>query len=219
MRAQGVTTRFLIEVAYGVPPFKNYVTGGPTWLDADHYEIEAKSDPNAIPPGTPPSEVAEIHRTMLRALLAERYNLEVKEEMRETPIYLLTVAKGGPKLQKAAERDCSAQNVRCHHISGGRSSGLSGYTSDMSDLAATLSLFCDRPVKDGTGIEGNFDIQITGWSDALQSGGNTKEESVDSSVEPDIFGVLRQQLGLQLVPQKSEAKSFVVTNIQRPSEN
>src|SRR5689334_1397485 len=39
MRAQGVTTRWLIEVAYGAQPSKGFVTGGPEWLDTDRYDL------------------------------------------------------------------------------------------------------------------------------------------------------------------------------------
>lgn len=219
LHAQGVTTRWLIESAYGVQPFKGYVTGGPEWLDADHYDLEAKADPNAVPAGASPTEIGEIHRVMLRALLVDRYKLEIRAEMKEVPVYILTLAKGGPKLQKAAPRDCSAENARCHHVSGGRASGLNGYASNMADLAETLSLFCDRPVVDSTGITGDFDIHITAWSDAMQTSAANEEQPPDSSVAPDIFGVLREQLGLKLEPQKTQATTYVVTSIQRPSEN
>jgi uncharacterized protein (TIGR03435 family) len=223
MSARAVNPRWLIEMAYGLPAMKGYVSGGPKWLDEDRYDFEAKFDPAAIPPGTPQSEIQEIHQQMLRALLADRFKLVLDSETKEVPVYLLTVAKGGPKLQPAAARDCSAEGARCHHISGGRSEGLSGNTSNMSDLAGVLSLFLDREVQDATGITGNFDIQIPGWADAIQSNGSAaapdSEKTLDPNVVPDIFTVLRDHLGLKLEPQRRQVKTFIVKSIERPSEN
>jgi uncharacterized protein (TIGR03435 family) len=223
MTARAINPRWLIEMAYGLPAMKGYVSGGPKWLDEERYDIEAKTDPGAIRTGTPQSEIEEIHQRMLRALLADRFKLVLDSETKEVPVYLLTIAKGGPKLQPAAERDCSATGVRCHHISGGRSDGLRGDTSNMSDLAGVLSLFLDREVQDATGITGNFDIQIPGWADAMQSTGPgappDSEKTLDPNVVPDIFTVLRVQLGLKLEPQRRQVKIFVVKSIDRPSEN
>jgi uncharacterized protein (TIGR03435 family) len=38
---------------------------------------------------------------MLRALLEDRFALKIRRETREMPVYLLTVAKGGFKLQQS----------------------------------------------------------------------------------------------------------------------
>jgi uncharacterized protein (TIGR03435 family) len=223
MSGRGLATRWLIEIAYGVPVWKDYVTGGPKWLDEERYDIDAKADPGIFRAGAPQTEVEEIHRQLLRALFADRFKLVLDSETKEVPVYLLTVAKGGPKLQPAAERDCSAEGSRCHHLSGGRAEGLSGNTSNMSDLAGVLSLFLDREVQDATGITGNFDIQIPGWADAMQSPSSgadpDREKVLDPNVVPDIFTVLRVQLGLKLEPQRRQVKIFVVKSIDRPSEN
>jgi uncharacterized protein (TIGR03435 family) len=222
LSGRGLNARWLIEIAYGVPVWKGYVTGGPKWIDEDRYDIEAKAEPGMIRAGMSQSDREETHRAMLRALLADRFKLVLGSETKEVPVYLLTVAKGGPKLQAAAARDCSAEGSRCHHVSGGRAEGLAGNTSNMSDLASTLSVFTDRVVEDGTGITGNFDIKITGWADALQSGGPAapdSEKTLDPSVVPDLFTVLREELGLRLEPQRRTVKTFVVNSIERPSGN
>jgi uncharacterized protein (TIGR03435 family) len=223
LKVTGLTTRWLIEIACDVPIWKDYVSGGPKWLDEDRYDIEAKAEPGIIRDDMPDTALKETQHQMLRALLADRFKLELGEEKKEVPVYVLTVEKGGPKLAKAAERDCAAENSLCHHVSGGRTQGLSGYTVNMSDLADILSVFTDRSVQDETGITGSFDIKITGWSDSLRSSGSGaadgREESPDPSVVPDLFTVLREQLGLKLEARKRTVKTFVVNNIERPSGN
>lgn len=68
------------------------IVGGPTWLDSGRYSIHAKA---ATPAGR-----QMVMGPMLQALLEERFKLQVHREVREVPVFELTVAKGGPKLQR-----------------------------------------------------------------------------------------------------------------------
>ena len=72
--------RDLISVAYGV---KDYQIAGPDWLNGQRFDIAAK-----MPEGAKEDQVPE----MLRALLAERFHLEVHRETREHSIYALVEA-------------------------------------------------------------------------------------------------------------------------------
>jgi uncharacterized protein (TIGR03435 family) len=64
LRIQG-TLRSLIRIAYGVRP--DQVEGGPSWVDQDHYAIDAKSEG--------PAETPELLQ-MLQTLLADRFQLQ-----------------------------------------------------------------------------------------------------------------------------------------------
>src|SRR5690242_21056186 len=77
------TLRLMIAAAYHVMDFQ--VTGGPKWLDADRWDVEATGEGD--------------RETMLRALLAERFALKVHEEKKDLPSYALELDKGGSKLQ------------------------------------------------------------------------------------------------------------------------
>ena len=87
---ENFTLSALIGTAYDV---KWYQMPGLDMLDANRFNITATLVPGAT---------KEQFRLMLRNLLAERFQLAVHKEMREIPIYALTVAKNGPKLKKAA---------------------------------------------------------------------------------------------------------------------
>jgi uncharacterized protein (TIGR03435 family) len=65
-----------------------------------------------------------------------------------------------------------------------------------------------RPVEDHTNLEGYFDHQIE-WS---------PEEAPDS-VNPYLFTVLKEQLGLRLRPAKGIAATFVIDQITHPTAN
>lgn len=63
---------------------------GPDSLGGARYDVTAKLDPETTP---------ENFRLMLQGLLIERFSIRLHRETRSTPVYLLTVAKNGPKLQ------------------------------------------------------------------------------------------------------------------------
>jgi uncharacterized protein (TIGR03435 family) len=104
------TVRSLVQQAYDfyangrrlpvLPP--NFraepISGGPSWVDSERYEINAKAE------GSPRTET--MNGPMLQALLEDRFKLRAHRETREVPVYLLTVAKGGIKLQKVDEGSC-----------------------------------------------------------------------------------------------------------------
>jgi len=80
------------------------------------------------------------------------------------PIYAITIAKGGPKLDRAGieEKDCPSSTVECHVVLGGRGRGLHARAADMSDLAHAVESFADRPVIDRTAIEGLYRLETKG---------------------------------------------------------
>jgi hypothetical protein len=86
---KNVTLQDCIREAYGVTD--SQITGQ-NLLSLDRYDIVAK-----IPPGV----TTDRHPAMLQALLAERFKLAVHHGTREMPVYLLVVAKNGPKIQAA----------------------------------------------------------------------------------------------------------------------
>ncbi len=93
----------LIEKAYGRfangrrnPPWAVVpVEGGPAWIH---------SDPYLISEGDPSLELMQ--GPMLQALLEDRFQLKMHRETREVPVYALTIAKGGSKLQPFKEGTC-----------------------------------------------------------------------------------------------------------------
>src|SRR5437870_2065444 len=93
-RAIAVTAKLLIANAYGIRDPQ--ISGGPPWIATDRFDIEAtvKSDVQLQPSQIP---------LLLQDLLMDRLQLKVHHETQELPVFELTVAKGGPKLETAPE--------------------------------------------------------------------------------------------------------------------
>jgi len=174
-----MTVENMISGAYGV--FANGasvnmkrlpITGGANWTRTEFYAINAKAE-DAAP-------VAQMMGPMLRTLLEDRFQLKVHHESKEGPVYLLTVAKGGLKLQRTKEGSCIPLDL--NHLPGppapgqpppnicgnqrmrmmnGRAMTMSGNGLTLADLAGgMLANLFDRPVIDKTGVEGQFDIEL-----------------------------------------------------------
>jgi hypothetical protein len=78
------------------------VQGLPGWA-SDMYTIEAKANGGA-------SEAA-MRGPMMRALLEERFKLQVHRGVKEVPVYELSVAKGGVRLSPSREGSCLDRNT------------------------------------------------------------------------------------------------------------
>jgi hypothetical protein len=80
---------------------------------------------------------------MIRGLLADRFKLVRRVEQKRMPVYALTVASGGPNLQKStiAEKDCVFDTGRpesCHYfLNDGRGHPLNARAANMDDLSST----------------------------------------------------------------------------------
>src|SRR5260370_5924753 len=138
--------RMLITFAYDLR--EHQLSGGPSWLNSDRYDIVAKADnPN-------PTE-AEM-KLMFQTLLADRFQLKAHRETKELPVYALIVGKNGPKLSKA---DAAVKGAQ---ISAGRGL-LKAKKTSMELLSNLLGNQLGRTVLDKTGLAGDFDFELT-WT-------------------------------------------------------
>jgi bla regulator protein blaR1 len=222
------TLRALILNAYGIFASPYLLVGGPAWIDSERYDVDAKAEASAIPASASNKVLWEKTRLMLRTLLAERFQLSIRRETKEMPVYELVVAKNGPKLRRS-DQDCDASATPCHGFSG-NPTRLSGSAVDMSDLALMLSTYSDRPVLDKTGVQGNFDIKLQ-WNpfaartqpaeDVQRSPQAEAREGRNPDLDslPALFNALEQQLGLRFESRKGPVETYVIDHVERPSEN
>jgi uncharacterized protein (TIGR03435 family) len=181
---------------------------------SEKYDIVAKAEH--------PVSRAEMLR-MIQALLADRFKLVLRREKKEVPIYALTVAPGGPKLQRSSAEDSERTTPRIPARAGGEesSSGVIYRNESMADFAWALTRMAgigDRVVVDDTGLLGNYDFKLTFVRDAPL----TAAESPAAAATPDgpsIFVALQEQLGLQLDAKRAPVEFLVIEHIERPSEN
>ena len=222
----------VISFAYGLPinPSER-LKGLPDWTRSREaiYDIQATG---VLPVSLPAKDRSERMKSMVRALLADRFKLQLHHEMKEMSVYALVVDKGGLKLEKAdiqeencpdlIVRDSGTSNVSCHSFLGGRGRGLRARAVNMPDLATAMESWTDRPLVDKTGINGLYRIETTPWI-SMQAGptppNDTKaEDGSNVSDLPTIFTVFKR-MGLRMESQKSMVDVVVIDHIERPDEN
>ena len=221
-----MTLKDLVIFAYRLHDFQ--VTGGPGWIDSDRYNIDAKAE-------GPPSlnqEYVTLQSQRLQTLLRDRFNLTIHRETKELPVYELTVAKRGPKLQtpNCLQRKSGdftiAPGKYCGLIGGSMASGrLQASSTTMANLARFLSSMLSRTVVDKTGITGEFDLQLTFTPDRPNvpssdlPGPRPADTAGAADLGPNIFTAIQEQLGLALESAKGPVEILVIDHVERPSEN
>ena len=83
------------------------VRGGPAWVNTDRFAIEATASTAVISPerGNLLRLPAPMNRA-LRAMLEDRFQLKLRRETEQLPMYALTVAPGGLKIKPPSPGDC-----------------------------------------------------------------------------------------------------------------
>jgi uncharacterized protein (TIGR03435 family) len=222
----------LIRIAYEVKP---YQIAGPASMADKKWDVLAK-----IPENTPTTQVPR----MLQALLAERFGLKARREMRERPVYALVAAPNGAKLKswngpdedKPLQVDTS-RNGKSTVVSGGGwgttrtemhpdgSMHLESSKMTMGQLADALAYYLDRPVLDMTRLSGAFAVELEFSAADLQyaarkSGGEMflppEARAAGNESEPVGASLITsvQKLGLRLERRQAPVETIVVDQVQ-----
>jgi uncharacterized protein (TIGR03435 family) len=223
-RATNITTMQLIRQAFGFPlgpgTDDGRILGGPSWLDSEGYDIDAKAERSVVDAlnKLSPEERVVARQRMLQALLAERFGLIVHRESKELPIYSMTIAKNGPKLHEAKPDDAYDNGAKLPNGlpagSGFHSSKRGEVTAQgvsIPELAGWLSRQVGRTILDNTGLTAKYDLTLN-WTP------DNAETSAESS-GVSIFVALQQQLGLKLESGKGPVEVIVIDHVDRPSAN
>jgi uncharacterized protein (TIGR03435 family) len=141
-------------------------------MRSEYYSLLAKADG--------PARTEILAGPMLQAFLEERFRLKTHREMREIPVYAMTVGKGGLKVQPLAEGACipidlthppdppkpgdprpnlcGVMFIMPPNVRGEMPIEVRGAT--MAQFAQRLSGRVDRAVVDKTAIPGKFDFHL-----------------------------------------------------------
>jgi len=234
-----VTAIDLIKSAYVTwanahlnPPKSLRIEGGPAWIHSEAWTINAKSDVNASMP--------MLSGPMLQALLEDRFHLRTHRETRDIPVYVLTAARTGPKLQPVQEGSCTPFDpekflaplapgaprpdfcgVVLRNVRKGSAVTRDFHAMTLAQFAGELPV--DRPVIDKTGISGLFDFRLEFALDETTSTSfpqyGLPPANSDDSGGPSIFTALQEQLGLKLESAMGPGAFLVIDHVEKPDAN
>ncbi|HUA57719.1 MAG TPA: TIGR03435 family protein [Verrucomicrobiae bacterium] len=208
LEIHAVTMVELVSIAFDTET--DYVFGGPSWLTSDKFDIIAKA-----PAGKADESVLQ---EMLRNLLIDRFALATHKDKRDVPVFVLTVAKGGAKLQKAAKEGPPAITSPSTGQRG--MNRLVCNSCGMSELADLLpdraTNYVNHPVVDETRLKGTYDFQLD-WM-----GINVYRAAKANPDGPEAVSVFNavEKLGLKLEPQNRPMPVIVVDSVnETPTPN
>ena len=164
--ARNHALKTLLAAAYNLSP--RAISGGPGWVDSDHYDILAKT-PGAVRP------TLDEQMSMLRKLLTDRFKLTFHREQKELSIYALAVARKGSLLKASSlTPDASPEGPPpLIFVLSPQGVALPGRNATMAELASVMQRAAlDRPVVDKTGLSGRYDGQSRMFPEGGGEGGH-----------------------------------------------
>ena len=226
----------LIRLAYepsprsrGLEPFE--VTGGPSWLMSERFDITATAGRDV--------SLTEM-RSMLRRLLADRFQLQAHFEKRPGYVYRMSLARPGrlgPQLRRA-EADCTAvphdpfrgvtpgEKQPCGYFGPSPTAPIGSDRAyqavrgmTMADFAVAIYPYLGRRVIDETGLDGFFDADFEFTAEVVLPPPPSGPNPFDGRTLPSIFSVLPQQLGLKMESAQAPVEILVIDRAAHPTEN
>ena len=191
----------LIGIAFGVS--MQVLDTGPDWIQRGdlRFNVEAKAE-------NPAKTTRQQLLTMLQNLLVERFQIKFHSVMKEESGFALLVAKNGPKLHPSTSEEQKVTFLGPNGEELGKPMGNAVSVkarkcsiSELKDLiafAGNVGQGVDR-----TGLTGVYDFTLS-WNE---------EDG------PSLASALRDQLGLQLKPEKVQVARFVLDSAQKPTPN
>ena len=180
--AKNFTVESLIALGYDMNP--RTISGGPAWIESQHFNIEA-----VTPGDVAPTRLEQMQ--MLRALLVDRFGLKFHRQDKEMAIYALSVAKSGSKLKTAAKSDDQPKIVGIVYPDRIE---VPARSVTMDDFVAMLQrATLDKPTVNRTGLTGKYDFDLHFAQDETQYGGEVPK-APDDAQSPPLFTAVQEQL-------------------------
>jgi uncharacterized protein (TIGR03435 family) len=225
------------------PRDRDRLVGGPDWLDSERFTIEGITDPSVSQAMRGPMFQALLVERF--GLKVRRETRLVRAYVLTPAPRGVTVAalresdcvKGQPtQPQPARAPDCELVaraatespltlsrllERRGQGVANARGNDRVYHASPVTMDAFTLFLdsVLDRPVTNGTGLQGLFDIRLEFSSEGTYPAPDPALLAADPPRAASIFTALQEQLGLRLEPGQAPSEVIVIESIDLPTPN
>ena len=209
IRCHNATLRMLIAAAYDLD--EDFVTGGPTWLDSERFDVNARTGPIS----------KDNLQFMLQKLLGQRFKLALRRTSKPEQVFTLTVGKDGPKLQPSAGSDKA-----CPRGEGPPSQihlTCSAFTmADLADLLPEVApAYVTLSVLNQTDLRGAYDFKLD-WMGKGAYDAAVSNQAAGVPKDPlavSIYDAVAK-LGLSLERREISKDAIVVASAERvPATN
>jgi len=195
----------LISFAYDIP--KRRIAGGPPWTRSDRFDIQA------VAPGETGADLENsTKKLMVKSLLAARFQLQIRQEERDSSEYALERASNTMRITPNNGQPYSILRTGAHTF-------LFQNVS-IARFANFLGSEIGNPAVDKTGLDGTFDFSLSWYPlKAITTSRDPAAPVPTRDAGPDIFAALRDQLGLKLVSIHGMQTFIAILHVELPSAN
>jgi len=239
IETRAIPLMFLINFGWDLNPNdKENIANAPAWLDNKKFDIIAKTGPNVRVDHFASGNLINYEdlRSMLRAMIAERF--QMKWHMEDRPVTAYTLMAVKPKLKPTTD---PTERTKCHEGPGpdGKDPRIASPILNRLLTCQNMTLaqigdelqhvaggYIYKPVVDGTGLKGSYDFTLS-FSSAdkiLPTPENTTGTDAAAGSDPNgalsLFDAVTKQLGLKLEKTKRPYPVLVIDHIEEtPTEN
>jgi len=237
-RASNIPLFSYIAFAYKMDTYQlmTFAKDLPSWTTSNRYDIEARAAGDST---------KDQMRLMMQALLADRFKLAIRSEIRQVPIFALILdkpGKMGPQLKPYPD------GTPCDPTASAGTNAAQGLPSIVAGgFPAICGGYANMPPSvPGRIHAGARNVTIQIMADQFPGFGNSIDRPVvdrtgltgtyDFSIEftpelppganfpadpsgPTFLQALKEQLGLKLDSQTGPAVVFILDHVEQPSEN
>jgi uncharacterized protein (TIGR03435 family) len=221
--ALNATLEMILQRAYPQYARPGLIVGGPGWIKERRFDVDARAA------GNPTREQFEL---MVRQLLADRFKLKVRTDMRPIDVYALVIAREdgrlGPRLKPASAECVAAVNAERERARSGavmssmmtpcgstrEGPGRVSGAHEIGSFLTSLQIWMDRRIVDRTGLQGLYEMELEFDFMTLRAVG-----AAGDTAGVTIFTALQEQLGLKLEPRREMTDVLVVESAEMPTPN
>jgi len=186
----------LIKAAYNIEA--DSISGGPSWLGVDRFDVIAKAED-----GTKPESL----QFQLQSLLADRFKLRVRRDVRPATVWILARGIGPTKLKPASGSAPSG----CRPIDERQRLSCRSVTLDMFVAWLRSAPRATRPIVNMTDLDGEWDFDLEDVPANLMRG---------LSEDSPMLRAVDRQLGLTLTLRATPQLAVVIESVERvPTAN
>jgi uncharacterized protein (TIGR03435 family) len=193
--------RFILR-AYGITEAQ--LDGEPAWFKTRLYSIEAVT---STPAG------ADQMMLMLRGALTDRFQLKLRQEDRDQPVFALEVAPGGPKFKELKPGEVPHDPTDAPDVLARSFSSVKDMINALNGVFGGI-VRLDRTVVDRTRLTGKYDIQLRTEMDTQADDFGRRASQL-----PNLSRDMQSELGLKLVPDHLSMPCFLVEHAAEPTPN
>jgi len=234
IETRAIPLRFLINFGWNLNPGnKEAIANAPSWLDSPKFDITAKAGANVRVDKFASGNLINYEdlRSMMRAMLSERF--QMKWHMEDRPVTAYTLVAVHPKLKPTAD---PTERTKCKEGPGpdGKDPRIANPVLNRLVTCQNMTIaqigdelqrqaggYIFNTVTDGTDLKGSYDFTLSFSSaDKIQITPGDASNSSDPNGALSVFDAVNRELGLKLEKTRRPYPVLVIDHIaETPTEN